>query len=63
MNESITQNISDWDRIAQLDDADIDTSDIPPLDEQFFQAIDWWTSPHLSVDKETGSVSTNNNGV
>ncbi len=47
MNESTTKNTSDWNRIAQLEDVDIDTSDIPPLDEKFFQAADWWTPPHL----------------
>ncbi|WP_323154369.1 BrnA antitoxin family protein [Pseudomonas alvandae] len=28
---------TDWERLAKLDDADIDTSDIPELDENFFR--------------------------
>ncbi|MBJ2347859.1 MULTISPECIES: BrnA antitoxin family protein [Pseudomonas] len=28
---------TDWERLAKLDDADIDTSDIPELDEDFFR--------------------------
>ncbi|MCP2071068.1 UNVERIFIED_ORG: addiction module HigA family antidote [Pseudomonas lini] len=27
---------TDWERLAKLDDSDIDTSDIPPLGEDFF---------------------------
>lgn len=27
---------TDWARIDQMDDEDIDTSDIPPLDDEFF---------------------------
>lgn len=38
MNENSTNNISltDWERIDALTDEDIDTSDIPPLDADFF---------------------------
>lgn len=38
MNESAMNNISktDWARIDAMTDDDIDTSDIPPLDEAFF---------------------------
>ena len=28
---------TDWERLAKLDDADIDTSDIPELDDDFFR--------------------------
>ena len=28
---------TDWSRLAQLEDKDVDTSDIPELDETFFQ--------------------------
>ncbi|BBP51919.1 hypothetical protein PHLH3_15450 [Pseudomonas sp. St386] len=28
---------TDWERLAKLDDSDIDTSDIPPLGEDFFR--------------------------
>jgi uncharacterized protein (DUF4415 family) len=38
MNRNALNNISqtDWDRIDALTDEDIDTSDIPPLDDDFF---------------------------
>ena len=38
MNENASKNISqtDWERVDALTDNDIDTSDIPPLDEHFF---------------------------
>ncbi len=38
MNENNTSNISktDWARVDALTDEDIDTSDIPPLTEEFF---------------------------
>ncbi len=38
MNENASKNTSltDWERIDALTDDDIDTSDIPPLDEDFF---------------------------
>lgn len=36
------QNTSktDWERLAQMPDEDIDTSDIPELDDNFFQRAD-----------------------
>jgi uncharacterized protein (DUF4415 family) len=38
MKEKHTKNLStDWDRLAKMKDEDIDTSDIPPLDENFFK--------------------------
>ena len=38
MNENASKNTSltDWKRVDALTDDDIDTSDIPPLDEDFF---------------------------
>jgi len=33
----IKSSKTDWSRLAQMDDKDIDTSDIPELDEAFFQ--------------------------
>ncbi|MFP4296947.1 MAG: BrnA antitoxin family protein [Spirulinaceae cyanobacterium] len=38
MNENATNNTSktDWARIDAMSDEDIDTSDIPPLSEEFF---------------------------
>lgn len=38
MSDKDTKNISltDWERVDALTDEDIDTSDIPPLDDDFF---------------------------
>lgn len=38
MNESILNRPSetDWNRVEEMTDEEIDTSDIPPLDESFF---------------------------
>src|SRR5712691_540748 len=32
---------TNWDRIDQMTDEDIDTSDIPPLDDAFFASAQW----------------------
>lgn len=32
-----TSSKTDWERLAKMDDKDIDTSDIPELDDAFFQ--------------------------
>jgi uncharacterized protein (DUF4415 family) len=39
MNDSNSKNISqtDWERISAMSDEAIDTSDIPPLSESFFE--------------------------
>jgi uncharacterized protein (DUF4415 family) len=38
MNENDLRNTSqtDWERVAAMTDEEIDTSDIPPLDDDFF---------------------------
>ena len=38
MNENASKNTSltDWERVDALTDEEIDTSDIPPLDDDFF---------------------------
>jgi uncharacterized protein (DUF4415 family) len=38
MNENASKNTSltDWERVDALTDEEIDTSDIPPLDDEFF---------------------------
>lgn len=38
MNEANLNDIirTDWDRIDRMTDDEIDTSDIPPLDDEFF---------------------------
>jgi uncharacterized protein (DUF4415 family) len=48
---------TDWKRIDQMTDEEIDTSDIPPLDDAFFAAAEWRlpekkTAVTLSVDDE-----------
>ncbi|MCU1268407.1 MAG: uncharacterized protein JWM21_4725 [Acidobacteria bacterium] len=48
---------TDWARIDRLADDEIDTSDIPPLDDSFFSAAKWRlpgkkTAVTLSVDAE-----------
>ena len=41
--------MTDWDRLADPTDEDIDYSDIPPLGETFFEEATW----RLPPDKET----------
>jgi len=48
---------TDWARIDSMTDEEIDTSDIPPLDEEFFAAAQWRmpkrkTAVTLSVDDD-----------
>jgi uncharacterized protein (DUF4415 family) len=48
---------TDWARIDKMTDDEIDTSDIPPLDDAFFAAARWRmpgkkTAVTLSVDDE-----------
>ena len=48
---------TDWARIDKMTDEEIDTSDIPPLDDVFFAAAQWRmpenkTAVTLSVDDE-----------
>ena len=40
---------TDWERLAKLDDADIDTSDIPELDENFFRRAELRVSVKQAV--------------
>jgi hypothetical protein len=44
MNRKPMNNISktDWAKVDALTEADIDTSDIPPLTEAFFAKSRWW---------------------
>jgi hypothetical protein len=43
MNETSLKKPSetDWTRIDEMTDEEIDTSDIPPLDDAFFSAARW----------------------
>jgi uncharacterized protein (DUF4415 family) len=48
---------TDWARIDSMTDEEIDTSDIPPLDDQFFARAQWRlpkrkTAVTLSVDDD-----------
>lgn len=48
---------TNWERIDQMMDEEIDTSDIPPLDDAFFARAQWQmpkekTAVMLSVDDE-----------
>lgn len=36
-----TTSETDWDRLKNMDDEDIDTSDIPQLDKEFFSDAEW----------------------
>ncbi|MGG6240214.1 BrnA antitoxin family protein [Nodosilinea sp. AN01ver1] len=57
MNESAMNNTSktDWARIDAMTDDDIDTSDIPPLDEAFFAKAKL-RMPQSTASKVTVSV-------
>lgn len=46
MNNTSTTN---WDKVDALTEAEIDTSDIPPLTEEFFTNSRWW-KPISSLD-------------
>jgi hypothetical protein len=38
---------TDWDKLASMPDEDIDTSDIPPIQESFFQEAELRLPAHL----------------
>ena len=40
---------TNWDKVDALTEAEIDTSDIPPLTEEFFTNSRWW-KPISSLD-------------
>ncbi|NDJ25521.1 hypothetical protein GS682_28555 [Nostoc sp. B(2019)] len=44
MNENAMNNSSrtNWDKVDSLTEEEIDTSDIPPLTEEFFTKSRWW---------------------
>ena len=55
MNENIMSNISktDWNRIDEMKDEDIDTSDIPPLSEYFWAKAQLrMPNPSVTVEVE-----------
>jgi uncharacterized protein (DUF4415 family) len=51
MNENVMNNTSktNWDKVDALTEAEIDTSDIPSLTEEFFTNSRWW-KPISSLD-------------
>ncbi len=44
MNENAMNSTSrtNWEKVDSLTEAEIDTSDIPPLSEEFFSKSRWW---------------------
>lgn len=40
---------TDWDKLAKIKDKDIDTSDMPELDEEFFRKAEIRVPPKQSV--------------
>jgi uncharacterized protein (DUF4415 family) len=55
MNKNIMNNISktDWNRIDEMKDEDIDTSDIPPLSEDFWAKAQLrMPNPSVTVEVE-----------
>lgn len=44
MNENAMSNTSktNWEKLDSLTEEEIDTSDIPPLTEEFFSKSRWW---------------------
>jgi len=40
---------TDWQRIETMKDQDIDASDNPELDEQFFKEAIWWPGPKQQI--------------
>ncbi len=44
MNENAMNSTSgtNWEKVDSLTEAEIDTSDIPPLTEEFFNQSRWW---------------------
>ena len=46
MNSSSKTN---WEKVDSLTEAEIDTSDIPPLTDEFFSRSRWWQPVTLKV--------------
>jgi uncharacterized protein (DUF4415 family) len=40
---------TDWQRIETMKDQDIDVSENPELDEQFFEEAIWWPGPKRQI--------------
>ncbi|MFE1744773.1 BrnA antitoxin family protein [Coleofasciculus sp. H7-2] len=60
MNENVMNNTSrtNWERVDALEEDEIDTSDIPPLTEEFFSNSQWRKpvsslSVMVQIDAET----------
>jgi len=49
-NASSSTSATNWERVDALADEQIDTSDVPPLDEEFFSRAKWRIPPgHATV--------------
>lgn len=62
MNENSMNDISktNWERVDALTEEEIDTSDIPPLTEEFFSKSKWWkpiTSLHVVFHVDTDTLA------
>jgi uncharacterized protein (DUF4415 family) len=62
MNENVMNSTSktDWEKIDALTEDEIDTSDIPPLTEEFFSQSRWWkpvTSLNVLVPLDASTLA------
>jgi hypothetical protein len=55
MNENAMNNTSktNWEKIDALTEEEINTSDIPPLTEEFFSKSRWWKPVTSESDTKT----------
>ncbi|MBC7968758.1 MAG: BrnA antitoxin family protein [Verrucomicrobia bacterium] len=60
MSENAMSNTSNtnWDKVDSMTEDEIDTSDIPPLTEEFFNQSQWWKPVEplnvlVHVDRDT----------
>ena len=62
MNENSMNDISktNWEKVDALTEEEIDTSDIPPLTEEFFSKSKWWkpiTSLNVVVQVDSDTLA------
>jgi len=62
MNENSMNDISktNWEKVDALTEEEIDTSDIPPLTEEFFSKSKWWkpiTSLNIIVQVDPDTLA------
>jgi uncharacterized protein (DUF4415 family) len=51
-NTTIKTTHTNWKKLEQLQDEEIDTSDIPALDAQFFQQAHWKTPVTINIETD-----------